>query len=145
MALTPQQFRSIIKTNTEKFLSEHGRIALLSALDTVALVKRRVINQRENDEGGIFGIYSKQYQKKRLENNLLGNQVNFSFTNKMWNSTTARIIENSGARVVVFISPDAANIEKLRYMTEKFGPILVLSEEEEQLHKEIYESKIKDI
>lgn len=145
MALSPQQFKALFKKRQEQFLQEHGRIALLSALDTVALVKRRVINERENADGGIFGIYSAGYQKRRIDNNLLGEQINFSFTNKMWNSTTARIIENTGDRVVVFISPDADNIEKLKYMTEKFGPILVLNPEEEQIHKEIYENKVKDI
>lgn len=134
-----------IDSKKKEYVENRERIALLSALDTAALMKRRVINERQNADGGIFGVYSEKYQKTRQSRNLLGDNVNFSFTNKMWNSTTARIISVNSSEIVVLISPDGANVYKMIHNTERFGTILELNEKEQEIHRSIYQDRINDL
>lgn len=143
--MTAKEYRLKLIGMKKRYFAEREQIALLSALDTVALMKRRVINKRENADGGIFGIYSNDYQKVRKEKNLLGENVNFSFTNKMWNSTTARVVSVTDAEIVVLISPDAQNAFKMLHNTERFGTILELNKKEQDLHRKIYERKVRDV
>jgi hypothetical protein len=140
-----KQFTALVRSEQERIKSNHSKVALLAALDAAALMKRRVINERIDADGGIFGLYSENYQKRRKRRNLLGSAVNFSFSNKMWNSTTARILSDTGYVVTILISPDPENIFKMASNTERFGTILELNKDEIDLHAQIYESKLKTI
>ena len=137
-----KEFLAVERSRRSRIIDDNVRAALKSALDGAALMKSRIINKRENAEGGIFGIYSPDYLKRRINRNLLGDEVNFSFNNDMWLSTTARVIENTDLKVVILISPDAANAFKMVYNTQRFGTIMALNQEEQDLISEIYANNI---
>lgn len=130
-------FRSYVeKLKARKLKLEKGILKSCadSAFTVAALAKNRVINKRVDDEGNIFGIYSDTYQKKRLKNNLTGDQINFSYTNKMFATLIPRLQKSDGKEIIFVIEPNAANADKLDYNQDRFGNIIGINKEEQKLH-----------
>lgn len=143
--MTAKEYRLKLIDMKAAYFGERERIAMVAALDTIGRIKRRVINTRKNAQGGIFGIYSPQYQKVRKEKGLPGDKINFSFTAEMWKNTTARVLSVTDAEIVILLSPSAEHIEKMIKNTERFGTILELNAKEEANHRKIYEDTLRDI
>jgi len=145
------------------------------ALDTLALVKRRVINTGKDKSGRQFGKYSikdvpfwfyfgketnrnnkaavqelynkhgywASYKDWRDVNNLPTNFINFSFTNRMWNSLVPVVLVNNTNRTVVGIQAKTTKEEdKLKFQNARFGDILALSKSEEDLLRQLNLNRI---
>jgi len=135
-------------------------------LDSLALVKRRVINTGKDETGKEFGKYStalvpfwyyygketnrnnktavaELYRRKgylasykdwREVNNLPTAFINFSFTNKMWNSLTPVIVVTRESRTVIGVEASSAKEQdKLNFQNARFGDILALNKQEREL------------
>ena len=146
-------------------------------LDTLALVKRRVINTGKDKDGKNFGKYSKavvpywfyynketnrnsasavnqllqrfgyfaSYENWREVNNLQTEFINFSFTNRMWNSLAPSIDQNEEGRTVVVITAKTEDEnKKVQYQNARFGDILALNKEERELLEQLNDQRIID-
>lgn len=127
-----------IKKNLVKAIAD-------SAFTVAALGKRRVINERVDSEGDIFGIYSEKYQKRRVKKNLLGESINFSFTNQMWTTTIPRLEKSNDKEIIFIIKPDQANEDKMKYQSERFGNIIALNKKEIELHNKVLSENINSL
>lgn len=106
---------------------------ILDAVFSVnALAKRRVIENRTNEEATIFGIYSEKYLKQRIKKGKGPDpRINFSFTGKMWQSTQPTISATSPTEVRIRIAPlDPGRNKVMGYHDKKYGEIIALSKEE---------------
>lgn len=111
-----------------------ARDMLIIGLDTIAQVKRRVINTGINHEGRSFGVYSQAYQRTRKKENLTARpfpNVNFKRTTRMWNNTTAQVIGKNQYAVTIRLAPtQSGEQEKLKHNEDRFGTIIDLDPKE---------------
>lgn len=127
------------------------------ASDATALLKNRVIQQRVNASGSVFGIYEDgTLRKKGSRNSRTGDRrINFSDTNRMWNGTdfgsgrgVVPVITEVGAEAyTIVIEPenDPNRQEVLGYLQDRFGPIIEWSEEEINILVEDYQQSINQL
>lgn len=122
------------------------KLILDAVFSSSALAKRRVIGNRENEEGAIFGIYSPQYLKKRIrEGKGTDPRINFSFTGKMWQSTQPFISASSLSEVRIKIKPLDQQREKVMgYQEKKHGEVIALSKEEVQIITEDFAAGLQE-
>lgn len=171
------EFVSRLNGTIRDIENDRSSTAVKITLDSLALVKRRVINTGKDSEGGSFGRYSKavvpffyyygketnrsnkqavedlkkkygffaSYRDWRDVNNLQTEFINFSFTNRMWNSLVPVVLVDNKDRSVVGIQAKTSNEEdKVKFQNARFGDILALSKDERDLLKQINEQRILD-
>lgn len=171
------EFVSRLNKTADDIERERPEEVLKLTLDSLALVKRRVINTGKDSGGNNFGKYSKavvpywfyynketnrnsatavnqllqrfgyfaSYENWREVNNLQTNFINFSFTNRMWNSLAPSIDHNGEGRTVVVVKSRTDDEEKkVQYQNARFGDILALNKEERALLTQLNENRILD-
>lgn len=136
----------VVRFENRKIAVEKGSAqdAIESAIDILALAKNRVINQRLDDQGEIFGIYADStWSQKRAKRNG-DRRINFSETNRMWATVHPFITEFNEQGVVFQIrSLDPDRNEVWDHHHERFDrPLILLSETEARILAEIYGAKI---
>lgn len=134
-----------LKQRKQAFQKNIVKLCADSAFTVAALSKSRVINERIDEEGNIFGIYSEEYQETRKKKNLTGEQINFSFSNQMWTTTIPRLESSTDKKIVFVIKPSKANEEKMKYQSERFGNIVALSQEEIEKHNKTLSENINSV
>lgn len=170
-----QEFVMRLGNTIKAIEDERNANATKIVLDSLALVKRRVINTGKDDQGQKFGDYSKAlvpfwffkgketnrnnqsavrelYAKKgffasyrdwREVNNLQVSFINFSFTNRMWNSLVPVVAVEAESRTVIGIQAKSQKEEdKLKFQNARFGDILALSKDERNLVKQANDARI---
>ena len=119
--------------------------AIESAIDILALAKNRVINQRLDDEGNIFGIYADSTWAQKKAKRGGDRRINFSETNRMWATAHPFITAFDINRVTFQIqSLDPDRREVWDHHHERFDkPLIALNESEARILAEIYGAKIE--
>lgn len=140
-----KQYIENLKARKLKAEKEIVKICQSSAAMVTALAKARIINTRIDAEGKIFGIYSEQYQKRRLRNNLTGEFINFSFTNNMWRTTIPRLQKADKKEIIFVIKPDQMNEFKMFFQNERFGNIMKINSIEKELHNRSLSENINSV
>lgn len=140
-----KQYIENLKARKLKAEKEIVKICQSSAAMVTALAKARIINTRIDGEGKIFGIYSEQYQKRRLRNNLTGEFINFSFTNNMWRTTIPRLQKADKKEIIFVIKPDQMNEFKMFFQNERFGNIMKINSIEKELHNRSLSENINSV
>lgn len=108
------------------------RLIMDAVFSTNAIVKRRIIGDRQSYTGTIFGIYSPKYLKQRIKKGKGSDpRINFSYTGKMLQSTQPFIVSTADDHVRVRIQPlDSQRKEVMGHHEKRFGEIIQLSEVE---------------
>lgn len=122
------------------------KLILDAVFSSAALAKRRVIGNKENQDGAIFGIYSPEYLKRRIKKGKGPDpRINFSFTGKMWQSTKPVITSSTPDEVRIRISPlDPQRNKVMGYHDKKYNEIMSLSDEEVNQILEDFNAGIQD-
>lgn len=135
--ISPEQRADQIRAFLSDLRDNRADEALTAGNDINALMKRRTINEGETPEGGTFGTYSDSYQRLREKKGYTDPpypNVNFSFTNRMWDNIKPRVVEENENSVVIQIAPNQTfEIDKLRWNSERFGEIVDLNDDERQM------------
>lgn len=172
MPITPKELIDRFKNLKNDYINERVSLVLRAADDATALMRLRVIERKNNAQGGIFGIYADStweggtfpvrrkdgswtvIEKKGKKEKALSREINFSDTNRMWTGVggpgdgiKARLFESSEGVIRVIIQPhdDQNRIEVLGILEDKFGKIVEWSEQEQGLIITIWEKKIREI
>ena len=171
--MTVQEYILRLKAVKTELDNTRESTAMLISQDVLALQKSRIINTGKDDEGKKIGNYSKKvvpvwmYEKKekrvsnaveklrkkkgnfasyadwREVNNLPIEFKNFSFTNQMWASIVAYVVERTNNSVTVgYTANNEAALKKLQYAIDKYTSLFNLSETEEKLVVESQEKRI---
>lgn len=148
--ITPEEMKSRIQSCRDDLIRTRARDMLIIGLDLNALVKRRVINTGQDASGGTFGVYSAAYARKRTKNNLDDKPFptkNFKYTTRMWNNTTATVIQENADHVRIRIAPvQQFEIQKLQWNEEREGkPIIALNKQEEALLERSVKARYKRV
>lgn len=108
------------------------KLIIDSVYSAAALAKQRVINDRTNQDGVIFGIYSEKYLKLRIKKGKGADpRINFSMTGKMWQSTQPEIISSTPEELRIRIWPlDGQRNKVMGYHDKKYNEIVALTQEE---------------
>lgn len=145
---------------------DREEMAMAIVSDILALLKRRIINERVDANGQPFGQYSEavvpfwyysdkeslgnapqrademkervgywaSYQDWREQNNLLGENINFSFTGEMWKSVIPVVVSKRGEGITIgIIASNENSAAKLNYQMHAYPNLLDLSPAEEKL------------
>lgn len=119
------------------------RYALEASMDITALAKTRIINLRVNEFNEAFGIYADSTWRQKQAKKDGNRAINFSETNRMWESTIPQIEEITGDYVSIVIKPsDPGRAEVFGFHQERFGPLMVLNDRETAIFLQIYEAKL---
>jgi hypothetical protein len=114
----------------------------LMILDEIALIKRRVINEGKNSDGGGFEPYSPHYLKVRQKRKM-STFRNFTFTTAMWKSVVAKIIANTDVSTTYVIgSQDPELQERIDINKDRSGDFLKMSDEEQNLLHELNRQRV---
>lgn len=122
------------------------KLILDAVYSSAALAKQRVINDRTNQDGTIFGIYSEKYLKLRIKKGKGADpRINFSFTGKMWQSTQPELISSTPEELRIRIWPlDGQRNKVMGYHDKKYNEIVALSQEEVDLIIEDFTAGLQD-
>lgn len=140
----------------KEYLKNRSFIVLSVANDATAIMKRRIVNEKINSSGTLFGIYKDSTIKKkgtRVAPNG-DKRINFSDTNRMWYGVgpegnnigvSAEIIRIDDGRMIVKIHPvdDPNRQEVLKHLEKRFGPIVDWNEKEKRIIEELYQKQIE--
>lgn len=135
----------------EQFRSQMPVVRDRAIIDAVysatALAKKRVINDRETSTGGVFGIYSKNYHKKRIAKGKGPDpRINFSYTGRMWQSTTPVIVSTDDDEVRIKVAPlDPQRNRVMGYHDKKYNEIMNLSKKETDLIIELFHEELQNL
>jgi len=115
--------------------------ALTLASDINATIADRVQNDGLNADGGTFGDYAASTRKQKVKKGQTSSPyplINFTDTGLMF-SNIKPTVERKGTKVVITLkASNKAEIDKLRWNTDRFGEILEASkDEQDQLKKDI--------
>lgn len=115
--------------------------ALTLASDINATIADRVQNDGQNADGGTFGDYAASTRKQKVKKGQTSSPyplVNFTDTGLMF-ANIKPTVERKGTKVVITLkASNKAEIDKLRWNTDRFGEILEASkDEQDQLKKDI--------
>lgn len=136
-------FSNIIKQIATEIDNNREEESIIIAQETAALIRLRVQNEKVDAEGDSFGEYSLQYELFRIANNMPVDAKNYTFTGDMWRDTGVTDVENTGFTTTVTIGGQTAEAEaKMAANTFRDGPILEVSEEEEEFIIEAHTERI---
>ena len=115
--------------------------ALTLASDINATIADRVQNDGLNADGGTVGDYAASTRKQKVEKGQTSSPyplINFTDTGLMF-ANIKPTVERKGTKVVITLkASNKAEIDKLRWNTDRFGEILEASkDEQDQLKKDI--------
>ena len=130
--MTTEEFVIKLKGFNDTFPEVRDKLIMDAVFSINAIAKRRVIDSRTSSEGTIFGLYSKDYLKKRIKKGKGSDpRINFSFTGKMWQSTQPVIRSSTPDEVRIHIAPlDSQRNKVMGYHDKKYGEIIAISEKE---------------
>ena len=115
--------------------------SIILASDINATIADRVQNDGLNADGGTFGDYAASTRKQKVKKGQTSSPyplINFTDTGLMF-SNIKPTVERKGTKVVITLkASNKAEIDKLRWNTDRFGEILEASkDEQDQLKKDI--------
>ena len=115
--------------------------SIILASDINATIADRVQNDGLNADGGTFGDYAASTRKKKKKKGQTSSPyplINFTDTGLMF-ANIKPTVERKGTKVVITLkASNKAEIDKLRWNTDRFGEILEASkDEQDQLKKDI--------
>lgn len=133
--MTTEQLIVKLEMFSETLPEVRDKLILDAVFESAALAKRRVIGNRLNQDGAIFGIYSEKYLKQRIAKGKGANPfINFSYTGKMWQSTQPEVVSSTPEELRIRIWPlDSQRNKVMGYHDKKYNEIMALSQEEVDL------------
>lgn len=164
------RINSIISDLQETRTSESVQIAT----EAVALVRRRVQNEKENSDGNSFGQYSEtpvpkwffkgkslsagaekrvqsgkffiSYADFRDENNLPSDDIDFTFSGDMWRNTGVTDVQQTETETSVTIGGQTSRARELHgYHAERFGSLLQLNTDEFKMVVDSHKERVFNI
>ena len=169
-----QNFSQNLKNLVEELNATREADSVLIATEAIALVRRRVQNEKVDKDGSAFGQYSQalvprwylydrsnsqgaddrirngpwfqSYADLREANGLSSTDIDFTFSGEMFRNTGVTSVSSQGATVTVEVGgqTDSAQ-DKLDYQQERYGNIIALSKEEEIIVGEAYAERINNL
>lgn len=142
MAIEINEFTEQMRLELEKYKLLRSQNFIDAAFSGVALAKNRIIRDRENAEGGIFGIYQPETIKRKIKSGRVsagGNisNINFVDTGRMLRTTRPQIESVTDTRVVVVVKPSDPQRAEVMAHLDRRGyngtPIMQLSQDEVNL------------
>lgn len=122
--------------------------ALTLASDINATIADRVQNDGLNADGGTFGDYAASTRKQKVEKGQTSSPyplINFTDTGLMF-ANIKPSVERKGTKVVITLkASNKAEIDKLRWNTDRFGEILEASKEEQDNFKKDIEKRYRKL
>ena len=122
--------------------------ALTLASDINATIADRVQNDGLNADGGTFGDYATSTRKQKVKKGQTSSPyplVNFTDTGLMF-ANIKPTVERNGDKVVITIkASNKAEIDKLRWNTDRFGDILETSEDEQDALKKDIDKRYRKL
>ena len=163
-----------LKGLATELINNREQDSIVIASDTMALVRLRVQTDKEDADGLEFGQYSEavvpqwmlygkslsdgaeskikdgewfqSYSDLREANNLETDAIDFTFSGDMWRNTGITNVQNTGFSTTVNLGgqTDRAS-DIIGYQEERYGNIIAISDEEEQLVVEAHEERISNL
>ena len=122
--------------------------ALTLASDINATIADRVQNDGLNADGGTFGDYAASTRKQKVKKGQTSSPyplINFTDTGLMF-SNIKPTVERKGTKVVITLkASNKAEIDKLRWNTDRFGEILEASKQEQDNFKKDIEKRYRKL
>jgi len=160
-----------LKLVIEELNSTREQESILIGKETIALVRLRVQNSKENEFGQPFGQYSEalvpqwmyygkslsdgaedkirqgdwfqSYADFREANNLDSEDIDFTFSGDMWRNTGVKMVQSSGAQTVVIVGGQTTRAQDIiDWQEERYGNIIAINEEEERFVIEAHEERV---
>lgn len=136
----------VFKTIAQVLRDTTAKEAETTANDTLALVRDRVQNDKENYLGQAFGQYSPVSEQIREDNNLFGGDINFTFTGEMWASASVRLMgRTNGDALAIVEFVGEHNKAKAEKNSARFGSIIRASQDELDIVREAYQERRLDL
>lgn len=165
------EFATLINTMINDLQTNRQSESVLIATESVALVRLRVQNSKQDSDGQSFGQYSQakvpkwffkgkslsngaedrvkkapffiSYAEFRDLNNLPSDDINFTFSGDMWRNVGVTNVEDETDITSVDIGGQTTRSkELLGYHNDRFGNILELNEQEIQFIVDSHEERI---
>ena len=122
--------------------------ALTLASDINATIADRVQNDGQNTDGGTFGDYAASTRRQKVKKGQTSSPyplINFTDTGLMF-ANIKPTVERKGTKVVITLkASNKAEIDKLRWNTDRFGEILEASKEEQDNFKKDIEKRYRKL
>lgn len=117
------------------------------ANDTLALVKRRVINTGQAADGTQFSPYSPQYAELRESRGRPTSYKNFSFVGTMWKETIPVVRETRpGVSIIEISASGNLSKDKIRWNSTREGKAITdLSQDEQELLNELNQERLTNL
>ena len=139
-------FAQRLKKVVEVLNATREEQSVIIAKETVASIRLRVQTDKVDAEGSSFGSYSLGYEIFRTLNNQPIDAKNYTFTGQMWRDTGITDVQDTDGTTTVTIGGQTDRAESLmQYNTDRDGPILEASEEDEEFIREAHEERIINI
>lgn len=144
--MTTDEFIIKLENFTDTLPEVRDRLIRDAVASVVEIAETRIIERRENASGTVFGLYSKNYLKKRIAKGKGSDpRINFSFTGKMWQSNQPVIVSSTPDEVRVHIAPlDPERNKIMGYHDKKYGEIIGLSEKEIEIITEDFIAGVQE-
>lgn len=172
--MTLQDFSNAIKGIISDLEATRTTESVQIANEGIALVRRRVQNDKENADGSYFGSYSEtkvpkwffkgkslsggaetkvqngayfiSYAEFRDANNLESQEIDFTFSGDMWRNTgVTEVVENESETEVMLGGQTSRAKELHGYHAEKFGSLIVMNEDEIKMIVDSHNERIFNV
>lgn len=169
-----QEYADRLRAFRDELIANREEETKKIVLDSIALLKRRIVNKGQKADGSQFGDYSEavvpywfykgkdtnrsnsaavgdllekhgyfaSYKDWREINNLPTDKINLSFTNEMLNSLVPVVISSDRDKIIIEIqSRTKKGRDKVRWLSDRYGNILLLSKDEQEIINEAYQKR----
>jgi hypothetical protein len=114
------------------------RIRRIALGTTLALEKDRIFSKGQNEDGGQIGKYSKKYGEKKSKMGRNPGYVNFRLTDQLMNDY-GMVVEGDQ---YAFGFQNAANGQKAGFLTDRYGDVFHVSNQELEVFSEVLLSEL---
>ena len=137
-------FKIKVAEQRAELLRTRSNDALLSALDLLALVKRRIQSKGESSTGAAFSPYTKDYKKFREQRGAQTAYVDATLTGRLMANIQPMVESDTNEATTVSIAARSKeNINKMLGFAKKRGNLLLPNKAEIDLLKKIYVQRRK--
>jgi hypothetical protein len=139
MTITITEYRQKLALADAEMLRTQAGDALLSALDLLALIKRRIQTKGQNYNNVSFSPYTKAHKKVRQNYGAQTEKVDFTMTGRLMANITPIVEKTDGQSTTININARTSdNQVKIAGAIRKRGNILTPSEQEKKIAVNAY-------
>jgi len=143
--MSPKDFSQNLKLMLDELPEFNRKAALESALDGIALIRKRVQTDRKTVDGASFGTYNSQYFKNKKQKLSSNRNINWTATGRTMSDLSPIITKDDGKKIEVTMKPKSAVyaerlgfLEALQKRKGRDDRIVELSKQELEIVLEIY-------